>query len=797
MSGPETEFISITGVSGDGESPPKTPPKSLPDVLPILGLSDVVFFPGTVAPLLVESSQSIRLIDDVVGGDRFIGLVLQKRPEVNEPGPDDLFTYGCAGRVLKMLKFPDNSVRVLVEGLRRFQINKFEPAEQYLRAHVTMLADSAEESIELTALARKAHDEFQEVIRLSPAMSDQVKVASLNTAEPARLSDLIAANLNLSLDERQNLLETVSVKDRLTRLLPLLAREVEVLKLGSKIQSDVAASMSKNQRDFFLREQLRAIQRELGENDPQATEVNQLREQIEKAQLPEEPKKVALKELERLSQMPPSVAEYTVTRNYLDWILALPWTASTEDAFDLKRAERLLDEQHYGLSKVKERLLEFLAVLKLKQQIKGPILCLVGPPGVGKTSLGKSVADALGRKFARIALGGLRDEAEIRGHRRTYVGAMPGRIIQCLRRVETRNPVILLDEIDKVGSDFRGDPAAALLEVLDPQQNHTFTDNYLDLPFDLSRVLFVTTANWMDPIHPALRDRLEVINLPSYTAQEKLQIARRHLLPRQLEEHGLTKAQVKLKDGTVRRLVSEYTHEAGVRQLEREVAAVIRKCARKIISNNGHAKPITVLPESLDEMLGPAKFTEEAAERITENGIAIGLAWTPVGGEILFIEATRMPGGGKLTLTGSLGDVMKESAQAAWSYLRSQGAKLHLDLTDYDKHDLHIHVPAGATPKDGPSAGVTIAVALASLLAHKRVRSDTAMTGEISLRGRVLRVGGIKEKVLAASRSGLKQVILPEGNKSDWSEVPAEVRKKMKAHFVKHIEEAIKLALRP
>ena len=593
------------------------------------------------------------------------------------------------------------------------------------------------------------------------------------------------------------MLETASVKERLTKLLPWLHRELEVLTLGSKIQNEVVSSMSKNQRDFFLREQIRAIQRELGENDPASTEAVALREQIEKNQLPEEVKTVALKELERLAQMSPAVAEYTMTRNYLDWLINLPWAKSTEDKLDLAAAARILDEQHFGLKKVKDRLLEFLAVIKLRQQLKGPILCLVGPPGVGKTSLGKSVADALGRKFARISLGGMRDEAEIRGHRRTYVGALPGRIIQTLRRVESRNPVILLDEIDKVGSDFRGDPASALLEVLDPAQNSTFTDHYLDLPFDLSRVLFLTTANWLDPIHPALRDRLEVIELPSYTAAEKLQIAKRHLVPRQLEEHGLKTKLVRFPEATLRRLIQDYTREAGVRQLEREIAALTRKAARKIVTKKNLTEAVTISTKDLTELLGPAKFISEEAERITEYGIAIGLAWTPVGGEILFIEATRMPGKGSLILTGSLGDVMKESAQTALSFLRSQAASLKIDLTDFDKRDIHIHVPAGATPKDGPSAGVTIVAALASLMMHRMVRSDLAMTGEISLRGRVLRVGGIKEKVLAASRSGLKQIILPDQNRNDWLEVPIEVRSKMKVDFVKHISQLIPLALRP
>jgi ATP-dependent Lon protease len=799
MTSPDTEFISILGAASGGAEPlaGRISSRSLPEILPVLGLSDIVIFPGMVAPLLVETSQSIHLIDDVVGGDRLLGLVLQRKPEVENPLPRDMHEVGCAARVLKMLKFPDNTVRVLVEGLWRIRVKEYQTETPYLKAKVEIQKDVKEDSIELTALNRNAQSQFQEIVKLSPAMADQVKIAALNTEDPGHLSDLIAVNLNLNLEERQQMLEITSVKERLTRLLPMLNREHEVLTLSSKIQTDVASSMSKTQRDFFLREQLRAIQRELGEGDINATDTKNLREQIDKTPLPDEAKKVALAELDRLSQMSPAMAEYGVARHYLDWIINLPWEKSTDDKIDLKAAKRILDQQHFGLSKVKDRLLEFLAVLKLKQQIKGPILCLVGPPGVGKTSLGKSVADALGRKFARISLGGMRDEAEIRGHRRTYVGAMPGRILQALRRAESKNPVILLDEIDKVGADFRGDPSSALLEVLDPAQNSTFTDHYLDLPFDLSRVLFITTANWLDPIHPALRDRLEVIELAGYTATEKLEIAKHHLLPRQLDENGLTAKQFKIPDPALRRVIQDYTREAGVRQLEREIAALMRKAALKIVSRNGEGKPIVLSADAVPEYLGPPRIVAETAENITENGIATGLAWTPVGGEILFIEATRMPGRGQLILTGSLGEVMKESAQAALSYLRSQARNLGIDLGDYNRFDLHIHVPAGATPKDGPSAGVTIVAALASLLLKRRVRSDLAMTGEISLRGRVLRVGGIKEKVLAASRFGVKEVILPDGNRTDWEEVPAEVRKKMKVHFVKHISELIPLALRP
>lgn len=799
MSPSEQEFIAIQGSAPAGEETAggRAGGGVLPEVLPILGLSDIVVFPGMVVPLLVESASSIRLIDDVVAGDRLVGLVLQKKPELDNPGMEDLWTHGCAARVLRMLKYPDNTVRVLAEGFRRIRLLTSEAREPYLRARHEALRDVTEDSLEMTALARQVREKFLEVVELSPALAEPVKVAVLNSQEPGRLADLVAANLNLSLEDRQRLLEETNVKARLRRLVPLIAHELEVLALGSKIQKEVTSTLSKTQRDFFLREQIRVIQRELGESDGNATEIETLRTQIREAGLPAEVDAVAQKELDRLRQMPPSAAEYTVARNYLDCLVSLPWSRSTPDKLDLREAERVLNRQHFGLAKVKERLIEFLAVLKLNQQIRGPILCLVGPPGVGKTSLGQSVAEALGRKFVRISLGGMRDEAEIRGHRRTYVGAMPGRIIQGLRRAGSNNPVMLLDELDKIGADFRGDPAAALLEVLDPAMNRSFVDHFVDLPFDLSRVLFLTTANWLEPVHPALRDRLEVIELPSYTAEEKLEIARRHLIPRQLEEHGLKRGSLKLPDATLRHLIRDYTREAGVRQLDRELAALARKAARRFVRQPRAAKSLCLRVADLEAMLGPVRFLPETAERIQDCGIAIGLAWTPVGGEILFVEATRMPGTGRLILTGSLGDVMKESAQAALSYLRGQAKALHLEDVNFDKQDLHIHVPAGATPKDGPSAGVTIAVALASLLTRRRVRSDLAMTGEISLRGRVLPVGGIKEKTLAAARSGLKALLLPAQNRKDWVEVPAEVRRRLQVRFATHMGEVLEIALLP
>jgi ATP-dependent Lon protease len=792
---PDTEFISILKPSERGEAATKFSARALPETLPILGLSDIVFFPSMVAPLLVEASGSIKMVDDVVGGDRLIGVALQRNPTADDPTPEEMHAVGCAARVLKMLKFPDNTVRVLVEGLWRIRIKEYTDSKPYLRAKFEMLRNRSEDSVEEAALLRNARALFNEIVELSPSMSEQVKASAATTEDPGQFADLAAIHLNLNLEDRQALLEADSIRERLQRLLPLMNRENQVLALSSKIQSEVATNISKTQRDFFLREQLRAIQRELGEGDQAAGEILSVRERIESTPLSEEARKVATHEADRLEQIQPSVPEYSLTRNYIDWILGLPWETETEDELNLAEAERILNDQHFGLEKVKDRLLEFLAVIKRRKQIKGPILCLVGPPGVGKTSLGRSVADALGRKFGRISLGGMRDEAEIRGHRRTYVGALPGRIIQTLRRLESRNPVILLDELDKVGADFRGDPASALLEVLDPEQNNTFTDHYLDLPFDLSRVLFLTTANWLEPVHVALRDRLEVIELPSYTESEKLQIAKRHLVPRQLEEHGLTRKDVRLPDPSLRKLITGYTREAGVRQLEREVAALTRKVTRKLVSNGNPRRPLTITAQKIPDLLGPVRFHSETAEKIKEIGIATGLVWTPVGGEVVFIEATRMPGKGNLLLTGLLGDVMKESAQTALSYLRSQANALGMDAADHAKFDIHIHVPAGAVPKDGPSAGVTITAALASLLTGRRVRSDLAMTGEVSLRGRVLRVGGIKEKILAAGRFGLKQVILPDTNKSDWQEVPVEVRRKLKVHFIRHISELLTLVL--
>jgi ATP-dependent Lon protease len=775
------------------------PAQELPTHLPVLSLSDVVVFPHMVAPLLVSDAQSIRLIDDVVAGNRLLAVTLQKDPDTEHPGPDQLHRHGCIARVMRMLKFPDESVRVLIQGLKRMRIAQFESEVPYLQARIVSLEDVVEESIEIAALARNVANQFQEIISLSPSLPDELKVAVVSIEDPGKLADIVAANLNISLQEKQHLLEAVSVKVRLNLLTGLLNREIEVLHLGSEIQSKVSTALSKSQREYFLREQLKAIQKELGESGEQGSDVRELRDKIDKAQMPPEVKKIAIKEVERLGTMTPAAAEYTVSRSYLDWLIALPWSKSTDDKIDIAQAKRILDEDHYDLEHVKKRILEYLSVLKLKSNGtgvaagKGPILCFVGPPGVGKTSLGMSIARTLGRKFVRMSLGGVRDEAEIRGHRRTYIGALPGRILQGLRRAESNNPVFMLDEIDKVGADFRGDPSSALLEVLDPQQNNSFSDHYLEVPFDLSRVMFITTANLLEPIPHALRDRMEVITLPGYTEEEKVHIAMKYLVLRQLAEHGLKKGQLSINKAALAVIIRDYTREAGVRALERQIATICRRTARRIVE--GRTKSVTVIPRNVKDFLGPPEFFHDMAERMTDPGVAIGLAWTATGGDILFVEATQMPGKGNLILTGSLGDVMRESVQAALSYVRSRAEQLGIDPKIFEKSDIHVHVPAGAIPKDGPSAGMTMAVALTSLLMHNPVKPALAMTGEITLRGKILPVGGVKEKVLAAARSGVKTVILPDLNRKDLVDVPAEIRKKMKFRFVATIGEALKFAL--
>lgn len=776
------------------------PPHDLPTHLPILPLSDVVVFPHMVAPLLVSNAQSIRLIDDVVAGNRLVAVALQTDPDVENPRPDQLHPFGCIARVVRMLKFPDESVRVLIQGLKRMRIERVETETPYLQARITPLDDELEDSLETSALARNAANQFQEIIGLSPSLPDELKVAVVNIEDPGKLTDVIAANLNIPLQEKQHLLEAFRVKQRLTLLASLLNREIEVLHLGSEIQNKVSSAISKSQREYFLREQLKAIQKELGESGEQGSEIKDLRDKIDKAHMPADVKKVAIKEVDRLATITPAAAEYSVSRSYLDWLIALPWSKSTDDKLDIVQARRILDHDHYDLEQVKKRILEYLSVLKLRSNGateaaigKGPILCFVGPPGVGKTSLGRSIARALGRKFIRMSLGGVRDEAEIRGHRRTYIGALPGRVIQGLRRAESNNPVFMLDEIDKVGTDFRGDPSSALLEVLDPQQNNSFSDHYLEVPFDLSRVMFITTANLLEPVPPALRDRMEVIELPGYTEEEKTHIATKYLVPRQLAEHGLKKAQLSVTKEALAAIIRDHTREAGVRNLERQIATICRRTARRIVE--GRAKLVAITPRNVKDFLGPVEFFHDVAERTTEPGVAIGLAWTAAGGDILFIEATQMPGRGNLILTGSLGDVMRESAQAALSYVRSRARQLGIDPKIFEKSDIHVHVPAGAIPKDGPSAGVTMAAALTSLLMRKTVKPALAMTGEITLRGKILPVGGIKEKVLAAARSGVKTIILPDQNRKDLADVPSEIRKKLQFRFARTIDAALKFAL--
>jgi len=798
----EPPVIRASDRSGGDDSPDK-----IPDVLPILPLSDLVVFPYMVAPLLVASERSIRLIDEVVAGDRLLGLVLQTDPDLDQPRPDQLHDFGCVGRVLKMLRFPDDTIRVLVQGISRCKVVKVveDPKTPFLKAKIKIVEEKKKAGITMEALLRSASNLFQEILSLTPSLPEELKIASINTQDPGRLADLIAANLDLSLDQKLEILRDPLDQSRLKAVTTHMARELKVLQLGSEIQEKVQTAFSKSQREYFLREQMKAIQEELGHGDERQVELLELRSQIEKAKMPDNAEKAAVTQLSRLAQIPPASAEYTVVRNYLDWLIAVPWSRWTGDVINLKKSIKILDEDHYGLTEVKDRILEFLAVLKLKldeakakgqqQNVKAPILCFVGPPGVGKTSLGMSIARAMGKKFVRISLGGVRDEAEIRGHRRTYVGALPGRIIQALRQADSKNPVFMLDEIDKMGTDSRGDPASALLEVLDPQQNHNFSDHFLEVPFDLSQVMFICTANQLDPIPAPLRDRMEIIDIPGYTDQEKLQIALRYLIPRQLLAHGIQPDMVQFKEDAILRLIHGYTREAGVRGLERKIATACRRIARKTVEKG--KRNVVISTRSLSRYLGQPPFKSERAERAANPGIAIGLAWTPFGGDVLFIEATQMPGGRHLTLTGSLGDVMRESAQAALSYVRANAAKLKVDPAFFEKSDIHVHVPAGAIPKDGPSAGVTIAIALISLLTGRRIDPELAMTGEISLQGKVLPVGGIKEKVLAASRFGLKKVLLPRLNETSVLEIPEDVRKLVEIVLISDVAQAVQHALLP
>ncbi len=765
----------------------------IPEELPILPLRDTVVFPNIVTPLVVAREKSVRLINDVIAGTRILGLVAQKKAEIEDPGPDDVFQYGTAAIILRMLKFPDGSLRVLVQGLARIKIEEITSVDPYLVARVKHLKESYRESTELEALKRNISIQFQKIVAQVPQLPDELQVVVVNTDDPSKLADLIASNLNLSVEEKEEILETVDVKKRLEKLTVYVNRELEVLEVGSRIQDKVQSELGKNQREYFLREQLRAIQKELGIGDERSMEIEELRKKIEEAKMPEEAEKEALRELDRLAKMQPGAAEYTVARTYIDWMISLPWSKSTEDNLDIEAAQKVLDEDHYDLEKVKERILEYLAVRKLKADTKGPILCFVGPPGVGKTSLGRSIARAMGRKFVRISLGGVHDEAEIRGHRRTYIGALPGRIIQGLKNAGSNNPIFMLDEVDKIGMDFRGDPSSALLEVLDPEQNFSFTDHYLDVPFDLSRVMFITTANVLDTIPSALRDRMETLVLPGYIEEEKLQIAYKYLIPRQIEENGLKRSNISFTKSAVRKIIREYTREAGVRNLERQIASVCRKVAKDVAAGKLQSRKIT--PDEVIEMLGPAKYYSEIAERTSEPGVATGLAWTPTGGDILFVEATSMHGNKGLILTGQLGDVMKESAQAALSYIRAHAEDFGIKPSFFEKTDIHVHVPAGAIPKDGPSAGVTIATAIISMLTSRPVRHDIAMTGEITLRGKVLPVGGIKEKVLAARRAGIRKVILPAKNKDDLEDIPEYTKKNMTFYFVESLDEVLNLAL--
>lgn len=763
--------------------------------VPILPLKGMVVFPYVIAPLMISNQKYALMVDEALMAGRTIGLVAQKEGEREDPGQDDIYRVGTSATILKMLRFPDGSVRFLVQGLARFEIIKFKETSPQLVAEIRVLDEHTHEGVQVEALTRNVLDLLKRVVDLAPNLSEEVFISALNQDGPSKLADYIATNLNISVEQRQGLLEMLNVKKRLQEIHTYLVKELEVLELSKKIQTDAASEMGKSQKEYILREQLKAIQRELGESDEHAAEVEEFKKKIADARMSNVAEETALKELDRLSRMNPAAAEYTVSRTYLEWLVGLPWSVSIENELNIKRAEKILNEDHYDLEKVKERILEFLAVMQLKPDVKGPILCFVGPPGVGKTSLGQSIARAMGRKFQRIALGGMHDEAEIRGHRRTYIGSMPGRIIQGIRRAGSNNPVFMLDEIDKVGKDFRGDPSSALLEVLDPEQNNSFSDHYLDVPFDLSRVVFITTANILDTIPAVLRDRMEVISIPGYTDLEKIQIAKKYLIPRELDNHGLTSSNIEFKDAALKRMINEYTRESGLRNLDREIAAVCRKVARGVAE--GKTKKTIATKTNVSKFLGPAKFVRETAERVSKVGIAAGLAWTSSGGEVLYVEATRMPGKNQLTLTGHLGEVMKESVQAALSFIRSKSEELGIEPGVFERTDIHVHVPAGAVPKDGPSAGITMATAIASLMTGRPVRPRIAMTGEITLRGNVLPIGGLKEKLLGAYRVGMRVVILPEHNRKDTAEIPDELKKKLTLKFAENMEQVFDIALEP
>ncbi len=775
------------------------------DELPVLPIRNAVLFPGAVAPFDVGREKSVALVEDVDNlSAPVIAIFAQRDPSTDDPGKEDLHHVGCAARVLKALKHSSGNYSLILQGLTRIRLDEMTQNAPYLKARIVRLDEQSSADDEAEALSMSLRDIAKQVIQLMPELPREAGSLIDSIQAPGALADLVAANLDAPVDEKAGLLETIDVKDRIRKVLKLLTRQLEILKMRERINSQIKEEMGKNQREYVLRQQLKAIKEELGEDDGDQGDLDGLEERIAKANLPQEAEQVAKKQLKRLRNMQVGSAEYTVVRTYLDWILDLPWHAQTPDNMDIGSVRRVLDEDHYGLEKVKKRILEYLAVRKLKKDKKGPILCLIGPPGVGKTSLGKSIARALGRKFVRISLGGVHDEAAIRGHRRTYVGALPGQIIQGMKKASTINPVFMMDEVDKIGHDFRGDPAAALLEVLDPEQNNTFADHYLEIPYDLSNVMFVATANVADPIPAPLRDRMEILEIPGYTRREKLAIARQHLIPKQLEEHGINQVtpgaaaaaapQLEITDKAVDIVIENYTREAGVRTLERQIASIIRGVAVKIAEGDTTPRKVDD-EEQVREFLGPQKYTSEVAERTEEAGVATGLAWTSVGGEILFIEATRMYGSGKLQLTGQLGDVMKESAQAALSYVRTNAERYGIGKDFLEKSDIHIHIPAGAMPKDGPSAGVTMFTALVSMLTGIRVRHDVAMTGEITLRGRVLPIGGLKEKVLAAHRAGIKRVLVPERNKADLDEVPAEVKNDLEFVFVSKMDQVLEAAL--
>ena len=767
----------------------------IPDVLPILPLFDAALFPKMVLPLIVMKAESIQLIDEAMSKSRIIGLLVSKKTEdLDTLAPEnDLYPIGTSAMILKMAKTEDNKAQLLVQGLGRFRVVEYMEGKSYPLAQVEHIQEKEAKDTEVEALMANIINIFGRVVELSPGMPAEIGSMAQSIQEPGTLADMVASSINSTTVEKQSILELFDIKPRLKEVNKLLNHQLEVLELGNKIQTQVKGDMDKSQREYYLRQQLKAIKEELGEKDEATVEVDEYRAKIEAKDMPEVAVKEAKRELDRLARMHPSSAEYTVASTYLDWLTELPWNESTEDNLDINKARKILDDDHYGLEKAKQRIIEYLAVRKLKPDSQGPILCFAGPPGTGKTSLGNSIARALGRQFFRISLGGVRDEAEIRGHRRTYVGALPGRIIQGIRRAGSNNPVFMLDEIDKVGSDFRGDPSSALLEVLDPEQNFSFSDHYLDVPFDLSKVMFITTANILDTIPPALRDRMEVLQLLGYTEDEKVKIANRYLIPRQRRAHGLKADQISFTKGAVKRIISGYTREAGLRNLERKIATICRGVASRVASDKVKSMHIKVI--NVSKFLGPIQFTPEVKSRVATPGVVMGLAWTPTGGDLLFIEATSMKGRKGLTLTGQLGDVMKESATTALSFIRSNAESLNIDEDFFDNRDIHIHVPAGAIPKDGPSAGVTMLTALASLLTGTKIKKDLAMTGEITLRGQVLPVGGIKEKVLAAHRAGIKEIILPAWNEKDLTEIPKKVQKEITFHFVGKMRDVLKLAL--